>query len=446
VNIILKHLKGDGLKAQLLKGVTGTAGLMAINVLLLLVISMLLARALGPENFGIYTFILAIIALLSLPTKAGLSDLLLRETARNQLNQNWGLIRGLLKLANSFVFCYSVALAVAAGLFVWWLWGGTGNVKANSFLWSLWLLPLIAFEGARTGTLRGLRWVVSSLLPEQLIRPLLLVVLSGAALLLEKEITPITAIQYNLVAAVAAFAAGAFLLFKALPKDVRQAKAEYAIKPWAASLMPLSLFAGLQMLDSQISILLLGVLAKPEDVGLFKVAVTGASLVAFGLIAVNMTLAPQIARLHSAGEMEKLQRMVTLSTRVVVTLSFPVAFAFIFWGEELISLVFGVEYVGAAMALSILCVGQMVNASTGSVALILNMTGNDRKTLPAVCAALLVNSLFSILLIPIFGLTGAAIGYATSMVIWNSILFFVTKRVTGINTFFLGAVRLHRDW
>jgi O-antigen/teichoic acid export membrane protein len=150
-----------------------------------------------------------------------------------------------------------------------------------------------------------------------------------------------------------------------------------------------------------------------------------------------MALAPQVARLYSAGEIQKLQRVITLSTRVVAAFAFPAAVVFIVWGEEIIALVFGDEYVPAAMALTILCLGQLVNASAGSVALVLNMTGNERSTVLGVTIALIVNFMLSIILIPLLGLVGAAIGFSVSLTAWNITLMIMAKNKVGINTFWI---------
>lgn len=437
---ILKHFKGDGLKAQLLKGASGTAALKAVHIPLTLVTGILLARTLGPENYGIYAFVLSLITLLGLPANAGLPTLLVREIAKNHVHQHWGLIRGVFELSNIFVFSYSIAIATGAGLFVWWRWGGDEISQVNSFLWALLLLPLISYQGVRTGTLRGLRWVASSQLPENVVRPLVMIALIGSGLALGKTLTTVTAIQFNAVAAFVAFIVGAYLLKIALPVDVRKAERKYEIKRWSASLLPLSLFSGLQTLDSQVSILFLGVLSTAEEVGLFRVAATGASLVTFGLIAVNTALAPQVARLYQAGEMEKLQRTIILSTRAAALVSFPVALIFIFWGDDLITLVFGIEYIGAATALAILCVGQLVNASAGAVAVVLNMTGHDKKTLYGVLLALVSNVTLAFLLIPYLGIIGAAISYAFSLSLWNIALMYMVKKHTGLNTFLLSRI------
>lgn len=434
----VRHLKGNGLKAQLLRGAGGSAGIQVLNLLLTLVSGVFLARILGPENYGIYAFVISIITLLSLPAKAGLPTLLVRETANNHLNKYWGSMRGLLKASNIFALGYSVLIIIIVG--VWLTWKSTGeyNAQQTALMWALWLLPLMAFEAVRTSTLRGMRRVVTSQVPEKIVRPLVMIVLVGAALLFGNELNAVTAIQFNVIGAIAAFILAAIIFVKVIPRQVSKTAAEYNLKPWAASLLPLSLFAGLKMLDSQVSILFLGFLGTKEEVGLFRVAATGATLVAFGLTAVNMALAPQVARLYSEGKLDKLQRLITLSTRAVAAISFPVAFVLIFWGEELIGWVFGAEYVEAAIALTILCVGQLINASAGSVALVLNMTGNDKFTIIGAVVGLLVNLVLATILIPITGLTGAAISFSISLSLWNIVLMVTTKRKVGINTF-LGA-------
>ncbi len=403
-----------------------------VNLLLTLVSGVLLARTLGPESYGTYAFVLSIITLLSLPAKAGLPTLLVRETAKNQLNKDWGLMRGLLKASNLFAIGYSVIVVTIVGS--WLLLRGDDTLETATLLWALLLLPLMAFEAVRTGTLRGLRWVLSAQAPEQIVRPATVILLVGSVVLLGSELSAVRAIQFNVIGALLAFTLGVFLLLKALPQRAKTAESKYNIKPWAASLLPLSLFAGLKLLDSQVSILFLGFLATSEEVGLFRVAATGAALVAFGLNAVNMAMAPQIARLYNSGELEKLQRTITLSTRVVALVSFPVAIVLIVFGGPIIDIVFGQEYVSAA-ALTILCLGQLVNASAGSVALVLNMTGNDKSTVIGAALALIVNLILCLILVPFLGLVGAAIGYSISLSVWNVLLMFMVRKKLGINTF-----------
>jgi O-antigen/teichoic acid export membrane protein len=132
-----------------------------------------------------------------------------------------------------------------------------------------------------------------------------------------------------------------------------------------------------------------------------------------------------------------LQRVITTSTRLIMAVSLPVALILIFWGKEVIGLVFGPQYMGASTALAILCVGQLVNTSVGSVVLVLNMTGHDKQTLIGIAVALILNVSLAIFLVPVWAVDGAAVAFSASMAAWNLILLRSTKKYTGINTFFI---------
>jgi len=148
-----------------------------------------------------------------------------------------------------------------------------------------------------------------------------------------------------------------------------------------------------------------------------------------------MALAPQLARLYNAGEKEKLQRVVTLSVRAVCAISLPVALVLIVWGEPIVGFVFGNEYSGAADALAILCIGQLINTSAGSVGAVLSMTGNDQLVFIGALLALTVNTVLALVLIPAYGLTGAAVSFAVSISTWNIFLSIMAWSKLGINTY-----------
>lgn len=434
---LTKYYAGDGLRAQLVKGVTGTAGLKVGAIVLSLATGVLLARALGPEHYGIYSFVYALIVLIGLPSRAGLPILVVRETARNQFDQRWGELRGLLTFANVFTFAYSVVAGLIAVYVAWKVWGEGGSQTFPTFLWALLLLPLISLGSIRGAVLKGLRKPIQGQLPEEILRPLILVLVLAGALLVGADISSVQAYYFHVFAALVAFLIGAGMLWKAIPGPVFSARATYQPRVWAVSLVPLAVFSALRMADSQITIVLLGSLANAEDVGLFKVAFQGAALVSFGLTAVNLVVAPHIARLYQAGDMAKLQEMITKSTRMVMLLSLPVFVVFVMWGEPLVVLVFGTEYGNAALALAVLSFGQLVNVSTGSVGVVLNMSGNERSTLIPVVLALVSNVAFCVWLIPQWGLMGAAIACGASTIICNLLLMVVTTRKTGLKTFFL---------
>ena len=270
--------------------------------------------------------------------------------------------------------------------------------------------------------------------PEQVLRPVVQTVLLVIVLLVVEQVTAGQAFVTHGLAAVTGWLFGAWCLRKVSPSELRAAIPTYDVAGWASSLWPLSLFAGLRMAEAQIAVLLLGALGELPDVASYRVANQMAILVSLGLTAVNFVLAPQITRLHRQSQHTELQRRLTLSARMNVALGLPILLVFIVWGQPLLSLVFGQEYRDAYSSLVVLSIAQCVNASVGSVVLVLNMTGHERSTLPGIMLALGLNGGLGLLLIPSFGALGAALATAAALIGWNLLLVRTTYRKTGLNT------------
>jgi len=185
---------------------------------------------------------------------------------------------------------------------------------------------------------------------------------------------------------------------------------------------------------------MVGAMLGPEAAGIFDVAIKGAALVSFALMAVNMPLAPAVAELYAKGEKKLLQRLVTKSARVALLGSLPVAFGMILFGREVLS-IFGRDFIEGSTVLAILSAGQLINVAMGSVALLLNMTGYEEDTAKGIGIAALVNVVLNAFLIPLWGINGAATASAISMAAWNILLAWWVYKKIGIYSTALGSLR-----
>ena len=89
-----------------------TAGLLAmqgVGVVLSYGVTVALAQLLGPEQFGLYSFIIALSLALAVPTQAGLPLLIVREVAAAPAARSWASVKGLLAWADSMVGAISAA-------------------------------------------------------------------------------------------------------------------------------------------------------------------------------------------------------------------------------------------------------------------------------------------------------------------------------------------------
>ena len=81
-------------------------------------------------------------------------------------------------------------------------------------------------------------------------------------------------------------------------------------------------------------------------------------------------------------------------------------------------------------ALRILLISQVMAASAGSQLYVMTMTGHERSAAVLLVSCAMVNAGASAVLIGMFGLTGAAIGTAVTLVVWNvAMALFLRRRL-----------------
>lgn len=431
---------GQGLRAQLVRGGFGSLALKLVSAGLGFALAVILARVLGPAGYGVYAYVFALVSLLAIPAQFGLPHLVVRETARAQARAEWGLMRGVWRWSALAAAALAVTIALAAGLLAWGFADRFTGLQLATFAWGLALVPLMALGNLAGAALRGLRRVVQGQLPEFVLRPAGFLVLTAAGVLWGGGLTAAAAMALHAAAAAGALVIGAWLLARRRPPPVRRSPAPvYQTRLWVNSAMPLALVAGMHVLHQHTDIVILGLFRDSGDVGVYRVAAQGAMVVAFGLQAINMVVAPQFARLHAAGDMASLQWTATFSARVILLLTLPLVVLLLFLGGPVIHFVFGPGYGAAYPALAILVVGQLCNAAFGSVAFLLNMTGHERDTARGLAMAVAANVMLNLLLVPLLGLEGAALATTITLGLWNALLWRAVRRRLGIDSTALGA-------
>ncbi|WP_231384372.1 flippase [Thioalkalivibrio sp. ALE23] len=424
--------RGHGLAGRLLRGGAGSLAAQIAEVLLGLVLLVLLARGLGAEGLGVYAFVLALMTLLSVPTRMGLPPLIIRETARGQASGEWAPVRGMWRWGHAVALVLSLVVALAVGGMLLLCEVEDGALR-NTLLWGVLLVPLLALLEILSAALRGLRHVLAGVLPGQVIRPGLAVVFIGLLLWVPAvSLTADLAMAMMVLAAVLAFALGTLWLYRVRPLEMTRAAPEYDARAWFAAAWPMALTQGFQQINRYADVILLGILAASVDVGVYRTAAQGALMVALGLKALNMVVAPYITRLYNQGEFGKLQKMARRTAQAALAFALPSVLVFALIGEWLLVTIFGAEFGAAWLPLLILGLGQVVNAGFGSTGLLLNMTGHERDVTRVVAVAAGLNVVLNLALIPLFGVAGAAAATSVSLVVWNVWLWFVVRQRLGI--------------
>ncbi|MEM7083792.1 MAG: flippase [Pseudomonadota bacterium] len=411
--------QAQSLKSILIRGALGTAGLGVFQRVLSLVTAILLARILGAEDYGYFTFAITVVGLLAVLAQLGLPQLATREIAALQTLERWSLLNGLRRRSLQLMLL-SLSVVILLGVLLRAFSAHIPAMEPTVFLIALVMLPLMIMAEIFSGFLKGLHRVVHATWPLAAFKPLLtLAIVVSIFVFFDEELRANEAILATLIGTAAALIALLVLLRRFWPAASRDLPPEFDSSSWARALLPFTLLGAANLIIQKTDIILLGVLGSPEDVGIYHIAVQGAMLVSFGFAAINAVLAPNIARLHVTGDRRQLQRLMTVSTRAILAIAVGVLLVLVVFGQFILDRVFGDEFVRGYPALVVLGVGQLINASAGSVGTFLSMTRHERDTARAILAGTGVNTVLNLILIPAFGLIGAAAATALSTVVWN---------------------------
>jgi len=164
----------------------------------------------------------------------------------------------------------------------------------------------------------------------------------------------------------------------------------------------------------------IGYYIDQATVGLYNAAYPTALILTIPVQAFGMLALSSFSEL-GAKELDKDEALKTL-TRWVFAMTFPAFLIMTLYAEELLTLLFGSEYTTAGLVLSIVAFGTMFSSALGKIGDILKSAGKTKIIFYNTTINMVLNIGLNILLIPIYGIVGAAIATAGSTVIMNTIL------------------------
>ena len=398
--------RGGGL--NLAGAIIGQAAVFAVLVLL--------ARWLDIRQVGRYAQCYAVLSLLGLLALSGFRAGVTRFVAVHLADDDPAAVRGTVRLALGVsagsAALLGAALAVAAPRLAGLL--NDPALTPGLRLMALTLPAMTVCEAALAAT-RGWRSQRAFTLIGQVYEPLCRLVLTAVLLIAGAGLTG------SFWAIVVAGWSAAALALLALRRRLRALTGRdrtyrprqlfsFSTVSWVSSLSS----TGLIWLDT----LLLGFYASSE-IGVYNVATRLVTVAVFVLAPLNAAFGPYLAHLHHTGRMDEVRRAYASVTGWVVRLSLPAFAALLAFPDELLR-VFGGEFAAGAAVTVILACGQLVNAATGPCGTVLNMSGRVALNMWDNLAALVINVLLNLWLIPAYGIIGAAVAWAVSLAVVNA--------------------------
>lgn len=376
---------------------------------------MLIARQLGAADSGIFFLALSIITPIAVLARFGMDNSLIRFVAAHAHAHEWSQVRGVIRHALRLAIGFAVLTVAVLELASGWLSEMVfGKPELTTPLrWMVLAIVPLAAAALFASALQGLKSIRDSIL-----------LLSVLPALLSIPLVILLAPTWGVSGAAQAYLAGTVLtggygIWAWRRKSCAwPTAAEFPVKTLFASSLPILVATFLQQLMAVFPTFMLGIWGSNAEVGIFSAALRTAGLVSLVLIAGNSILGPKFSVLYRNGDMQTLDRVARQGALMMSLMAMPVILVFLLLPEWLMGL-FGKEFVAGSTMLVIMALGQLVNVMTGSVGVLLMMTGKERELLSVSIMALLICLLLSLILIPQYGGVGAAVATSISVAAVN---------------------------
>ena len=392
-----------------------------------------LARVLGAEALGIYALGMTIVGLLGIFNALGLPYSAVRFVAAYSATSKFDLLRGFLVRSTALLLFFNLLLGGALLLVGPWVAVHIYHTPALSRY--VGLFALIMIFGALTGFLGQVltgyrdvarRTVITSFIGNPLTM-LFTLALVAAGLGLW---------GYLFSQAASAFVVIVLLgvaVWKLTPRAARAfsgglAAIEKEVISFSAVAFGVSF---LEYLMSQADKILIGFYLNAREVGIYAVAMALVAFLPIVLQSVNQIFSPTIADLYARGQIELLGRIFQTLTKWILGFTLPLAAGMVIFAPALMR-IFGRDFEIGSAVLVIGTLGQLINCAVGSVGYLLLMSGNQRSLIRIqavmACGILALN----VVLIPKWGIMGAAIGAAVTNAVTNVWYLLEVRRKLGL--------------
>jgi len=382
---------------------------------------LLIARQLGPQLFGIFLLGFSFYKILERLSTFGLHSGVLRYVSIYLANKDLKRVKGTIIISIKtvlFISLFIVTLIIVLSNKISTVIFQEIKLTKVLYIFAVAVIFTAITEILVHATL-AFKTTKYKVITRMLFEPGIRILLAVIAIILGIELIGVTAIFT--ISIILGTGLAVVFLVKLFPEILnKNIKPIFETRAILSFSWPLFFVGFLNLIIFQVNILILGSYRESHEVGIYGAAFRTAFLIPIILESFNMIFAPIISELFIKSELKKLESLFKIVTKWIFAISFPI-FLFMMFNSNHILALWGKEYIIGRNCLIILCVGQIVNCSVGSVGYMITMIGRSKLNLYNVIGVLFLNVVLSLILIPKYGIIGAALSASISLILLNSL-------------------------
>lgn len=371
-----------------------------ISGLLIMAITILLARSLGANRFGIYCFVFAYLGFFAILMDLGVKTILVREISRDRTKANKFLGNAIVMKIILSVFAFVLACSVISFLKYPFDTKLLVYIASLSFLVSFSSLYEVIFQVDLKMKYPALVNIMNVVM--RLLLFFYLIYLKAPLL-------------WFVVAYIITLLPGLFIILRLSRKFIKP-KFEIDFGIWRKLLKeswPIALTAAFIMLYMRIDQIMLFQMKGPGAVGHYAAAVRLTEALNILPVAFMVSVFPLFSK-YFISSRERLEKAYHLSFKYMAIIIVPIAMGVCILSEPIIKLIYGTQFLNVAPALGIL-IWSEIFAFLGVIHLnILISVGLQKLDFIFTLSGAVVNIILNIVLIPHYGIIGAAVATVIS--------------------------------
>ena len=433
-SIYKKMLKSDlptAERSRLIKGIVNTFIIQGFGMVLVFAGNYLLVKFFGAEKYGVYVHVFNWISILTILAANGQEDVVLSRVpkylAQNNLVQTGAVIRH----ANVRIAISGIGISLFFLLLIYIFPINKLSEYRFEFLVASLAIYLSAFLSVNQIILQSINHIRLSQVIERLLKPFLFTLFISAVALLSVYIDASRLIMIAVInLAICALVLG-FIVIKKTKRFFRNGTERYRGEGVSKQTFYFLAISLLQLLTTKIGMLIMPYFTEEKAIGVFNIAARFSDLIIYPFFLLHAVLPQLFAKHHDSSPLQK-QKLYTESTWLIIIASLPLLLLNLGAGPWLLGY-FGEAFKEGYPAMVYMSISNALFALFGPANTILMMQGKEKLSAIALLVYVIILAILSRLLIPVQGITGAALAMLISNVVYNVLLAVYAKRHTGVS-------------
>lgn len=434
----VRAILADRSDNRIAQKMAGTAFLVRVgSAVLALASQVLLARWMGAHEFGIFIYVWTWVLMIGALSDLGLSSAARRFIPEYTAKQALDGLRGFLIGSCWLAFGLATLIGAAGALLVLTLRPWLNDYTIVPLFLACATIPIYGLVQVQSGIAQSYDWQNLALMPFYILRQLAITVAVGVVWLCGYATDAVTTMIIAVAATWAVTFGQSVVLYRGLRGKVPAGPRRYEPKLWIKTSLPIFMVEAFYLLLTYVDILALEHFRAPDEVASYYAAARILAIVAFVYFAIAGATTHKFTEYHVAGDRERLGAFFASTVRWTFWPSLAASAGILAFGWPLLSL-FGEKFTAAYPVMFILAIGMLARASIGPAERLLNMLGQQNVCAAIYAGAFVVNLAGCLVLIPRFGIEGAAMSLSVALVAESILLYWVTRQRLGIHAFVVG--------